>query len=106
MRTSATELARLALLLAVAGWLFPAGGADAQPDKKKSLAAMQRGRKADDAGQRDQAIAAYSEAIKADGSSAGAWRARARDYQAAGDRQKAQSDFDQAIQGGTSAAGN
>src|ERR1017187_2143358 len=98
MRTSASQLARLALLLAVAGCLLPAGGADAKPDKKKSLAAMQRGRKADQAGQRDAAIAAWSEAIMADGSSAEAWRARGRDYQAVDDRQKALADFDQAIE--------
>src|ERR1039458_5063497 len=98
MRTSASQVARLALLLAVTGWLLPAGGADAKPDKKKSLAAMQRARKADAAGQRDEAIAAWSEAIKADGSSGEAWRARGRDYQAAGESQKAQADFDQAIE--------
>jgi len=46
MRTSASQLARLALLLAVAGWLLPAGAADAKPDRKKSQAAMLRGRKA------------------------------------------------------------
>src|SRR5450432_4813465 len=78
--------ARVALLLAVAGWLLPAGGADTKPDKKKSQAALQRGRKADEAGQRNEAITAYSEAILADGSNVEAWRARGRDYQAAGDR--------------------
>src|ERR1035438_909834 len=98
MRTSASQPARLALLLAVAGWLFPAGGADAKPDKKKWQAAMQRGRQADQAGQRDQAIAAFSEAIQADGSSAEAGRARGRDSQAVDDRQKALADFNQAIE--------
>src|ERR1017187_1340436 len=98
MRTSAFQLARLALLLAVAGWLVPAGGADAKPDKKKWQVAMQRGRNADNAGQRDQAIAAFSEAIKADGSSAEAWRARGRDYQAVGNRWMAQEDFEEAIE--------
>src|ERR1019366_9108073 len=81
MRTSASQLARLALLLAVAGCLLSAGGAGAKPDKKKSLAAMKRGRKADQAGE-----------------SAEAWRARGRDYQAVDDRQKALADFDQAIE--------
>src|ERR1039457_5182532 len=76
MRTSASQLARLALFLAVAGWLLPAGAADTRPDKKKSLAALQRGKKADDTGQRNEAIAAYSEAIQADASNVEAWRAR------------------------------
>src|SRR5258708_17364358 len=98
MRTSASQLARLALLLALAGWLFPAAGADAKPDKKKSQAALQRGKKADDAGKRDEAIAAFSEAVQADPSNTEAWRARGRDYQAAGERQKAQADLDQAIE--------
>src|SRR5674476_1306936 len=98
MRTSVSQLLRLALLLAVMGWLLPAGGADAKPDKKKSQAALERGKKADDAGQRTEAIAAYTEAIQADGSNVDAWRARGRDYQAAGDLQKAQADFDQAIE--------
>ena len=48
MRTLASQLARLALLLAVTGWLVPAGGADVKPDKKKSQAALQRGKKADE----------------------------------------------------------
>src|ERR1035438_10811917 len=96
MRTSASQLARLALFLAVAGWLLPAGAADTRPDKKKSLAALQRGKKADDTGQRNEAIAAYSEAIQADASNVEAWRGRGRGYQGAGDRPKGQADFDKA----------
>src|SRR5664279_1139807 len=98
MRISASQLVKLALFLAVAGWLLPAGAAEAKPDKKKSLAALERGKKADGAGQRNEAIAAYSEAIQADGSNVEAWRARGRDYQAADDRQKAEADFDKAIE--------
>ena len=78
--------------------MLPARGADAKPDKKKSQAALQRGKKADEAGKRDEAIAAYTEAIQADASNVEAWRARGRDYQAAGDNQKAQADFDKAIE--------
>src|ERR1035437_7316714 len=96
MPTSASQLARLTLFLAVAGWLLPAGAEDTKPDKKKSQAALQRGRKADDAGQRNEAIAAYSEAIQADGSNVEAWRARGRDYQAGDDRQTADADLDKA----------
>src|ERR1035441_4935159 len=84
MRISASQLVKLALFLAVAGWLLPAGAAEAKPDKKKSLAALERGKKADGAGQRNEAIAAYSEAIQADGSNVEAWRARGRDYLARG----------------------
>jgi len=98
MPTSASRTARLAVFLAVVAGLFPAGAADTKPDKKRSLAAMQRGKKADDAGQRNEAIAAYSEAIQADASNAEAWRARGRDYLAADDRPKAQADFDKAIE--------
>src|SRR5664280_3163674 len=98
MRISASQLARPILFMARAGWLLPAGAADTKPDKKKSLAALQRGKKADSAGQRNEAIAAYSEAIQADASNVEAWRARGRDYQAANDRQKAQADFDKAIE--------
>src|ERR1039457_6308360 len=98
MRTSASRLVQLALLLAVAGWLLPARGADAKPDKKRSQAALLLGKKADDAGQRDEAIKAYSEAIQADGSNVEAWRARGRDHLAADDRVKAQADFDKAIE--------
>ena len=82
MRTSASQLTRLALVLAVAGWLLPAPGADTKPDKKKSQAALQRGKKADEAGKRDDAIAAYTEAVQADPSNVEAWRARGSDYQA------------------------
>ena len=59
--------------------------ADAKPDKKKSQAALLRGKKADEAGQRDEAIAAYTEAIQADAVQCGCVRARGQDYQAAGD---------------------
>ena len=98
MRTSASQLTRLALVLAVAGWLLPAPGADTKPDKKKSQAALQRGKKADEAGKRDDAIAAYTEAVQADPSNVEAWRARGSDYQLARDYQKAQADFDKAIE--------
>ena len=57
--------------------LLPARAADTKPDKKKSQAALQRGKKADEAGKRDDAIAAYTEAVQADASNVEAWR-RAR----------------------------
>ena len=77
--------------------LLPVNGAEAKPDKKKSQAAYQTGARADQAGQRDEAIAAYTEAIQADPANAAAWCARGKDYFAAGDREKAAADFDQAI---------
>ncbi len=98
MRTSRFRLAQFAALSALAGMLMPVYGGDTKPDKKKSQAAWQRGKKADDAGQRAEAIAAYSDAIAADPSNVEALRSRGKDYQATGDKTKAQADFDRAIE--------
>jgi len=66
MRIFGCCFARIVLAITVASALFIAPAADVKPDKKKSQAALQRGKKADDAGKRDEAIAAYTEAIQAD----------------------------------------
>ena len=81
-----------------AALLHPAHAADAKADKKKSQAAYQQGVLADKAGQRADAIAAYSAAIAADASNGDAWRARGKDYLAAGDKAKALADFEKAIE--------
>ena len=49
--------------MAISVTLFTVNGASVKPDKKKSQAAYQRGQHADEAGQRDAAIAAYSEQV-------------------------------------------
>src|SRR5438270_12171025 len=90
--------ARIVPAIAVAGALFIASAADVKPDKKKSQAALQRGKKADDAGKRDEAIAAYTEAVQADPANLDALRARARDYSAAADTKKALADLDQVVE--------
>ena len=79
MRTSRFQLAKIAVSFALAGMLISAYGGDTKPDKKKSQAAWQRGKKADDAGQRAEAIAAYSDALAADPSNAEALRARGKE---------------------------
>ena len=84
-------------MLSVVGLLAGAYAADVKPDKKKSQAAFARGQKADEAGRRDEAIAAYTEAIGADGSNVAALRARGKDYLAAGDSGKAGADFEAAV---------
>src|SRR3954467_3827342 len=71
---------------------------DAKPDKRKSQAALQRGLKAEQAGKREEAMAAFTEAVQADGSNVDALRARARAYQAAGDSTRAQADLDKAVE--------
>ena len=59
-------VARILISVAISGLLFSVTGAEVKPDKKKSQAAYQTGTAADQAGNRDQAIAAYTEAIEAD----------------------------------------
>ena len=78
MRTSASNWRDWPCFWPWRAGFFPPRGADAKPDKKKSQAALQRGKKADEAGKRDAAIAAYTEAIQADASNVEAWRARGR----------------------------
>ena len=78
-----------AIAASLTGALF---AADAKVDKKKSQAAYERGLADDKQGQRADAIAAYSEALQLDPSSAAAYRARAGDYSAQGERDKASAD--------------
>src|SRR5215469_13560144 len=89
------DTARLVLLLTIPALVF---GADARADRKKSQTALERGKLADEAGQREAAIASYTEALEADVTNVAAVRARAQDYAAAGDRAKALADFQRAIQ--------
>ena len=63
------------IFIVLAALLHPAHAADAKADKKKSQAAYQQGILADGAGQRADAIAAYSAAIAADAANGDAWRA-------------------------------
>jgi len=95
MWTSTSLPARILLTFAVSGLISSVSGADAKPDKKRSQAEYQRGLRADEAGHRDQAISAYSEAIQADAGNAAAWRARGKDYLVAGDSDKAAADIEQ-----------
>src|SRR5262249_13219411 len=92
------RIAYLALAVVLGGGTVIAIAADAKPDKKKSQAAFLRGKKADEAGRRDEAIAAYTEAIQADSTNGDALRSRAKDYQAAGELPKAQADLDKAVE--------
>ncbi len=82
-------------LLAVTAVLCTA--ADQKPDKKASQAAFLRGSHADQAGKRDEAIAAYTDAIAADPENTGAMRARAKDYMDAGAVDKALADLEKAV---------
>jgi hypothetical protein len=72
----------IVLSLAIGAALAPVNAAD-KADRRKSQLAYQRGVRADAAGKRDEAIAAYSEAIQADESFAAAWRARGKDREIA-----------------------
>ena len=96
--TASIRAAWLAVPLALVGLLLPAQGADQKPDKKKSQAALLRGKKADEGGQRVDALAAYAEALQADPTNADAYRLRGKDYQAEGEAAKALADFDKAIE--------
>src|ERR1035437_6319976 len=89
--------AQIALSIAMLWPAVPAHGQDAPPDKKGSQAAYQGGLRADAAGRRDEAIAAYTAGIAADGGNGAAWNPPAKDYLAAGERDKAQADVEQAV---------
>src|SRR5262245_15078028 len=89
---------RILVTLGILGVLVPLNAADPKPDKKKSQAAMLRAQKAAEAGRRDDALAAYAEAIQADPSNTAAMRARGKLHLAAGDREKALADLDEVIQ--------
>jgi len=60
MWISVQRLARIVLTIAISGLIPLVNGADAKPDKKKSQAAYQAGLRADEAGRRYEATAAYS----------------------------------------------
>src|ERR1051325_816005 len=97
MRNRRYHLVRIVVSVGISGLILPVNGADVKPDPKKSQAAYQRGVRADQAGKRDDAIAAYTEAIEADASNAPAWRGRGRDRLAAGELEKAAADLDEAV---------
>ena len=97
MRQPIDRLARVLISIAVAGLLLPAHGEEAKADRKKSQAAYQRAVRAEEAGRRDEALAAYTEAVQTDPSNGAAWRGRAKAYLAAGLRDKAGADLDEAI---------
>src|ERR1019366_10780787 len=80
MWTPTHRLARIVLTIAISGLILPVNGAAAKPDKKKSQAGYQRGLRADEAGRRDEAISAYSQAIEADATNAAAWLPRGKNY--------------------------
>ena len=83
------RVARIVLSIAISGLFITVDSAQSRPDRKKSQVAYQQGQLADQAGKRDEAIAAYTEAIDADGGNSAALRARAKDYFAAGNPDKA-----------------
>src|SRR4051812_45196615 len=97
MQTRHHCCAFVASIIAVSGLLFPLSGADPKPDRKKSAVAYERGRRADQAGKRSDALAAYSEALEADPSNTAAMRARGRDYLLAGETAKAAADLERAV---------
>ena len=71
---------------------------DGKPRETSSQEAYERGQIADEAGHRDAAMAAYSEAIKTDAKNAAAWRARGLDYLADARYAEAVADLTQAIE--------
>src|SRR4051794_39501397 len=91
------QILRVVVLVGISGLFLPGYSTDAKPDPKKSQAAYQRGVRAEQAGKRDDAMAAYAEAIEADASNGAARRARGRDYLAAGELEKAAADLDEAV---------
>src|SRR3954468_21835156 len=97
MQNRRNQLVRIVVSVGISGLFLPVNGTDAKPDPKKSQAAYQRGVRAEQAGKRDDAMAAYAEAIEADASNGAARRARGRDYLAAGELEKAAADLDEAV---------
>ena len=52
------------ILVAAAALVMPrTASPQAKPDRKKSQAAFQRGKKAEEGGQREEALAAYTQAV-------------------------------------------
>src|ERR1700722_12468076 len=91
------RVARIVLSIAISGLFITVDSAQSRPDRRKSQVAYQQGQVNDQAGKRDEAIAAYTEAIDADGSNSAALRARAKDYFAAGNPDKAATDLETAV---------
>src|ERR1035438_3528225 len=85
--------APIALSIALQWAAVPAHGQDAAADKQGSQAAYLRGQRLDLAGRRIEAVAAYTEAIAADGGNGAAWTARAKDYLAARQQQQAKGEL-------------
>src|SRR5690242_21916738 len=92
------QVSRIVISMALSSALLSVSASEAKPDKRKSQALYQRGVRADETGKRDEAIAAYSEALKADQGNFAAWRARGKDYLAAGDLVNALGDLEMAVQ--------
>ncbi len=97
MRIRVHVAAWIALSVVSTGRFTPLNGADTKADKKRSQVSLQRALQADKAGRRDEAIAAYTDAIAADNSNGAAFRGRGKDYLAAGDKVKAAEDLEQAV---------
>src|SRR5438445_7840304 len=87
---------RIIVTVGLSGLLLSVNGDD-KADKKKAQAAWQRGQRADKSGKRDDAIAAYTEALTADPFNTPTLRARAKDYLDAQEREKAMTDIAEAI---------
>src|ERR1019366_7931267 len=96
MRIATSLGFRIIVPMAIGGMLAWVNAAD-KPNRKESQAAYQRGLKADAADRRDEAIAAYSEAIQNDPSDADPYRARGKDYLETGERAKAAADLEEAL---------
>src|SRR4051812_40701033 len=97
MRKQLYFLSRIVITLGISSLLLPINAASSATDPKKSQLAFQRGQRADQAGKREDAMAAYAEAVDADPSNSAAWRARGRDYMVAGDLEKAIADFEESV---------
>src|SRR5579871_6070694 len=98
MRIAGRRGAQIILSIVIIAGCCQASDATARKDPKKSQAAVKRGRRLDQSGQRADAIAAYTEAVEADAGNAEAWRARGSDYLAVGEREKALADLNHALQ--------
>src|SRR5581483_5943604 len=97
MWRTASRATRIVISLAITGLFLPVSGADQKVDKRKSQADYQRGVRADSVGSSEDAIAAYTAAIRADENNQPAWRNRGKDYFQAGELEKAANDLEQAV---------
>src|SRR5579871_2524929 len=80
--------AQIVLSIVISLGCCHAADATSNPDAKKSHAALVRGQHLDQAGRRQEAIAADTEAVEADPANAAVWRARGQDYIATSNREK------------------